>query len=32
MQYFFSELSIGNGKPFVESLADDFCWTVTGST
>jgi uncharacterized protein len=32
MQNIFSELSKGNGKPFVESLADDFCWTITGST
>ena len=32
MQNIFSELSKGNGKPFVESLADDICWTVTGST
>jgi len=32
MQSIFSELSKGNGKPFVESLADDFCWTITGST
>jgi ketosteroid isomerase-like protein len=32
MQNIFSELAKGNGKPFVESMADDFCWTVTGST
>jgi uncharacterized protein len=32
MQNIFSELAKGNGKPFVESLADDFCWTITGST
>jgi len=32
MQHIFSELAKGNGKPFVESLADDFCWTVTGTT
>ncbi len=32
MQYIFSELSKGNGKPFVESLANDFSWTVTGTT
>jgi len=32
MQRIFSELAKGNGKPFVDSLADDFCWTVTGST
>jgi ketosteroid isomerase-like protein len=32
MQNIFSELAKGNGKPFVEAMADDFCWTVTGST
>jgi uncharacterized protein len=32
MQNIFSELSKGNGVPFVESLADDICWTIIGST
>ena len=32
MQNIFSELSKGNGKPFVESLADGICWTIIGST
>ena len=32
MQNIFSELSKGDGKPFVESLADDICWTIIGST
>ncbi|MBA3713771.1 MAG: nuclear transport factor 2 family protein [Pyrinomonadaceae bacterium] len=32
MQDIFSELSKGNGQPFVESLADNFCWTITGTT
>jgi uncharacterized protein len=32
MQNIFSELSKGNGAPFVESLADDICWTIIGST
>ena len=32
LQHIFSELSKGNGKPFVESWAEDFCWTVTGTT
>jgi len=32
MQRIFSELSQGNGKLFVDSLADDFCWTITGTT
>ena len=32
MQNIFSELSKGIGVPFVESLADDICWTIIGST
>jgi uncharacterized protein len=32
MQYIFSELSKGNSKPFVGSMADDFRWTITGTT
>jgi ketosteroid isomerase-like protein len=32
MQRICSELSKGNNAPFIESCADDFCWTVTGST
>jgi len=28
----FAGLSVGNGKRFLDSLADDFCWTITGST
>jgi ketosteroid isomerase-like protein len=32
IQNIFSELSKGNGKSFVESLADDICWTIIGST
>lgn len=32
MQDVFSELSKGNSKPFVESLADDVRWTVVGTT
>ncbi|HEV2690707.1 MAG TPA: nuclear transport factor 2 family protein [Bryobacteraceae bacterium] len=32
MQHIFSELSSGNSKPFVESLADDVRWTITGTT
>ena len=32
MQNIFTELSKGNGVPFVESLADDICWTIIGST
>lgn len=32
LQNIFAELSQGNSKPFVESMADDFRWTVTGNT
>jgi ketosteroid isomerase-like protein len=32
MQQVFAELSKGNSKPFVDSMADDFRWTVTGTT
>jgi uncharacterized protein len=32
MQDIFSELSRGNSRPFVESLADDVRWTITGTT
>lgn len=32
LQQVFFELAQGNSKPFVESWADDFCWTVTGTT
>lgn len=32
MQNIFSELSKGNGKPFVESIADDCRWVIAGST
>jgi uncharacterized protein len=32
MQRVFSELSKGDGRPFVESLADDFSWTIIGTT
>ena len=32
MQQIFAGLAEGNARPFVESMADDFCWTVTGTT
>jgi len=32
MQHIFEELSKGNSEPFVASMADDFRWTVTGTT
>jgi ketosteroid isomerase-like protein len=31
MQRIFAELEKGNGKPFVEAMADDFRWTITGN-
>jgi uncharacterized protein len=32
LQHIFSELSKGNSAPFVESMAEDFSWTTTGTT
>jgi uncharacterized protein len=32
MQHAFAELEKGNGKPFVDAMADDFRWTITGTT
>jgi ketosteroid isomerase-like protein len=32
MQQIFEELSKGNPEPFVASMADDFRWTVSGTT
>ncbi|MGC1597672.1 MAG: nuclear transport factor 2 family protein, partial [Candidatus Acidiferrales bacterium] len=32
LQRIFEELSKGNSEPFVASMADDFRWTVTGTT
>jgi uncharacterized protein len=32
MQNIFSRLANGDSKPLVDAMADDFCWTVTGST
>jgi uncharacterized protein len=32
LQAVFAGLAQGDPKPFVESLADDFCWTLTGTT
>ena len=31
VQHIFAELAQGNSRPLVESMSDDFCWTVTGS-
>jgi uncharacterized protein len=32
MEEIFDELSKGNSKPFGEAMADDFCWTIIGTT
>jgi ketosteroid isomerase-like protein len=32
LQLIMAELDKGNGKPFVEAMADDFCWTIPGDT
>ena len=31
MQHIYSEMSKGNSRPFVESMADDVRWTVMGT-
>ena len=32
MQRIFAGLAKGDGQPFRESLAEDFTWTLTGTT
>src|SRR5215470_8066890 len=32
MREIFSALAEGNSKPFVDAMAEDFSWTVTGNT
>ena len=32
LQTIFAGLAAGDSNAFVDSLADDFCWTVTGTT
>jgi uncharacterized protein len=32
LETIFSQLALGNSRPFVEAMADDFSWTVTGTT
>lgn len=32
LQHVFTETAKGNGRPFVEALADDIAWTIIGST
>jgi ketosteroid isomerase-like protein len=32
LEHIFSELAQGNSRPFVAAMAEDFSWTVTGTT
>ena len=32
MQEIFAEMAKGNGKPFVDAMADDFTWKLLGTT
>ena len=32
IQHVMAELDKGNGKPFVDTMADDFSWTIPGDT
>lgn len=32
MRHIFDGLATGDSKPFRDSLAEDFCWTLTGTT
>jgi hypothetical protein len=32
MQQIFRELAKGNSEPFRDAMADDFCWTIIGTT
>ena len=32
MQHIFAEMAQGNSEPLVASMADDFSWTVSGTT
>jgi ketosteroid isomerase-like protein len=32
VEQIFSEMARGNGKPFIDSWADDFSWSIIGST
>ena len=31
LQAIFDELARGNGRPFVDAMADDFCWDIPGT-
>jgi ketosteroid isomerase-like protein len=32
MQAVFAELERGNGRPFIDAMADDFCWDIPGTS
>jgi uncharacterized protein len=32
LQHIYAELAQGNSRPFLDSMAEDFCWTVQGNT
>lgn len=32
LQQLYAELALGNSRPFLDSMAEDFCWTIQGST
>ena len=32
LQQIFAELSKGNSRPFIEGMAEEFSWTITGTT
>lgn len=32
LQAAFAELGVSSAKPFVDLMADDFCWVCTGTT
>ena len=32
MQRIFDGLAKGDGRAFIDAMADDFCWTLTGTT
>lgn len=32
LQHIFAELANGNLRPFAEAMAEDFCWTIAGSS
>ncbi|MCW7539679.1 nuclear transport factor 2 family protein [Aquabacterium sp. A7-Y] len=32
MQGIFDEMAKGNGRPFVDAMAEDFCWSIPGQS